>query len=113
MSHFWGSVESLAYFLLLAGAFFLMMRFGCGAHVHGHGSGPEHGAAGSRPPESATDPVCGMTVAARDAKTSVLDGTIYYFCSTQCRETFEASPGTYLMARPATRHPQHEEHSHG
>ncbi|MEX2650304.1 MAG: YHS domain-containing protein [Alphaproteobacteria bacterium] len=113
MSHFWGSIESLLYFLLLAGAFFLMMRFGCGAHVHRHGSGHEGGATGRPPPETATDPVCGMTVETRDAKTSVLDGVTHYFCSSECRETFEASPGTYLKTKPASRHPQHEEHSHG
>jgi hypothetical protein len=30
LSNFW-------YYLLWAGAFFLMMRFGCGAHIMGHG----------------------------------------------------------------------------
>ena len=29
-------MQSLLYFLLLAGLFFAMMRFGCGAHVMGH-----------------------------------------------------------------------------
>lgn len=107
MSHVWGSIESLLYFLLLAGAFFLMMRFGCGAHVHGHT------ASGSGPPETATDPVCGMIVATRDAKTSVHDGTTYHFCSTSCRETFDASPERYVKAKPTPRPPHHEEHNHG
>ena len=45
--------------LLFAGFFYFMMRFGCGSHmVHGHGSGM-NGDMGSN---TATDPVCGMTV---------------------------------------------------
>ena len=30
-------MQSLLYFLLVAGLFIAMMRFGCGAHVMGHG----------------------------------------------------------------------------
>ena len=36
-------MEALVYFTLSAGLIFLMMRFGCGAHVMGHGHG-KHGA---------------------------------------------------------------------
>ena len=36
----------LLYLLLSAGFFLLMMRFGCGAHVMGHGQHRQHGAAG-------------------------------------------------------------------
>ncbi len=32
-------MNSLIYFLIWGGLFFLMMRFGCGAHVMGHGHG--------------------------------------------------------------------------
>jgi hypothetical protein len=38
-------MQSLLYFLLSAGLFFVMMRFGCGAHVMGHGHVYDHGAA--------------------------------------------------------------------
>ena len=34
----------LLYLLLFAGFFILMMRFGCGAHVMGHGQHGNHGA---------------------------------------------------------------------
>jgi hypothetical protein len=34
----------LLYLLFFAGFFFLMMRFGCGAHVMGHGQHGNHGA---------------------------------------------------------------------
>ena len=30
-------MQPLLYFLLVAGLFIVMMRFGCGAHVMGHG----------------------------------------------------------------------------
>jgi hypothetical protein len=36
---------NILYFLLLAGLFVVMMRFGCGAHVMGHGH--HHGAKSS------------------------------------------------------------------
>jgi hypothetical protein len=43
--------------LLFAGVFYLMMRFGCGAHMmHGH-----HGSS-KDDPEKYTDPVCGKDV---------------------------------------------------
>ena len=102
-------MESLVYFLLWAALMVAIMRFGCGAHVmghrHGHGksttTGPEgmaSGGGGMRwiPPASAIDPVCGMTVTPDKAKSSVHNGDVYYFCSPDCREKFEASPAAFL-----------------
>jgi xanthine dehydrogenase accessory factor len=45
----------------------------------------------------ATDPVCGMTVAA-DASSRPLtrDGVTYYFCSAGCRRAFEQDPAAHL-----------------
>lgn len=90
---------SLLYFLIFAGLFALMMRSGCGAHVMGHRGHPTsgHGSA-PVPPEKVKDPVCGMMVETATAKTAVHGGTIYYFCSTDCREKFEASPEKYAGA---------------
>lgn len=49
-------MEGLISLLLFAAFFYLMMRFGCEAHmVHGHGGGREAGARHK-------DPVCGMDV---------------------------------------------------
>ncbi len=43
-------MDGLLSFLLFAGLFYLMMRFGCGAHmVHGHGHGHGSGHDGGRP----------------------------------------------------------------
>lgn len=100
-------MDAILYFLIWAAAIFLMMRIGCGAHVMGHGHGKtEHGdgnlnrqsaSSGLRwiPPAKDVDPVCGKTVSTNRAKPSVYDGSVYYFCSRECREIFEAAPGQY------------------
>lgn len=115
--------ESVLYFLLWAGAFAVMMRFGCGSHVFGHhhhrgaagdqNAGLEHrGPFGDRTLEAtAKDAVCGMTVQISAAKSAVHEGLPYYFCSSSCREKFEARPATYAIS---TRPPgATQEHHHG
>ncbi len=97
-------MEALIYYALWAGLIVLMMRLGCGAHVMGHGHA--HGHADSKserrtdlrwvPPTQDVDPVCGKTVATDKAKPSVFDGYVYYFCSRECREVFEAAPELYV-----------------
>jgi len=121
-------MESLFNILLFGGLFFLMMRFGCGSHMLGHGKdndkkaqaggqgggccgGEKKEAAivdrGSRegPPKSDADPVCGQIVSTDTAKTSLHDGLVYFFCSAKCREAFEASPGKYAEQDEATTPP--------
>ena len=80
-------MNALFYFLVWAVIILVMMRFGCGAHV---------------------DPVCGKTVRPSAAKPSVHDGSVYYFCSRDCREIFEAAPEQYLEPRAETLQPQLE-----
>ena len=53
------------------------------------------------PPEKDTDPVCGKTVLPASAFPSVHDGWVYYFCSRECRERFEAAPEIYLAEQQA------------
>ncbi len=60
----------------------------------------------SGPPEKDTDPVCGMEISTETAKPSFHDGLVYYFCSRECRDTFEASPMKYLGGDLATEAPQ-------
>ncbi len=43
-----------------------------------------------------TDPVCGMTVDPREARSAVHAGTSYHFCSQHCHDKFVADPGMYL-----------------
>jgi YHS domain-containing protein len=101
------SVKSLVSLLIWGGLFFLMMRFGCGAHImggHGHHGGREGKSAGG----STKDPVCGMDVdPQRAAAASVHNGETYYFCSASCRDKFERAPEKYLAASV------HEGHEHG
>ena len=101
-------MSSLFYFLFWAGLIFLMMRFGCGAHVMGHKSKHKHSKGG--PPAASEnsndmvwvapprdiDPVCGTQVNTKTAKSSVYNGSVYYLCSRECREIFEANPKEYL-----------------
>jgi xanthine dehydrogenase accessory factor len=52
---------------------------------------PWRHAGGARPARAAeaVDPVCGMTVAVQGAKATALhEGTVYYFCSPDCRARF-------------------------
>jgi Cu+-exporting ATPase len=45
------------------------------------------------------DPVCGMQIEQEDAVAKVEHkGTTYFFCSDDCRETFEEDPEDYVPA---------------
>ena len=62
---------------------------------HGH---HHHGHAG----DTATDPVCGMTVTIAAAKNKAEHaGRTYYFCSQRCLAKFTAEPARYLAPKPA------------
>ena len=88
--------------LLFAGFFYLMMRFGCGAHmVHGghggHGKGEhkghgEHGAQEGFP----KDPVCGMDVTPGQGYVENYKGRELRFCSRKCLDKFDAEPHRYV-----------------
>ena len=102
-------MDALVYFLFWAALIFVMMRLGCGVHVMGHGG---RGARTGKPPdakdalrwippESDVDPACGRVIRTAAAKSSIHDGTVYYFCSRECRERFEAAPDSYLDADAA------------
>jgi YHS domain-containing protein len=87
-------MRGLVTLLLYAGFFYLMMRFGCGAHmVHGHGSHDHEGRGGSG---SAKDPVCGMLVEPGHGYTKNHEGRVLHFCSRKCLDSFEAEPQRYL-----------------
>ena len=70
-------------------------------------------------PETATDPVCGMTVdPARAEHSHAHGGQTYYFCCAGCRAKFEADPDRYLPKTATdpvcgmTVDPARAEHSH-
>ncbi len=114
-------METLLYFVLWGALIFFMMRVGCGAHVTGkrtgrRGADEPEGPAPSPdtlrwvPPPEDTDPVCGKRVCTERAKPSVHDGHVFYFCSRECREAFEAAPDLYLGDTRSD--PRRLEHSH-
>jgi YHS domain-containing protein len=108
-------MEALLYFAVWAGLFFLMMRFGCGAHVMGHNRAHRSHSGESDmsrfrwiPPETDQDPVCGKTIATAGAKSSVHAGTVFYFCSNSCRDRFEAEPDAYLKTDRSFEEPSNQ-----
>ncbi len=88
-------MDGLFSLLLFAGLFFLMMRFGCGAHVMHGGHGHDHSAPGAMD-GNGVDPVCGMQVPANKGYTKVHRGTLFHFCSRSCLDKFEADPEQYI-----------------
>lgn len=102
-------MQTLIYFLFWGAVFFLLMRLGCGAHIMGHGH--SHSAS-ANPPEKETDPVCGMTVETAKAKSSAYHGHVYYFCSQDCREKFEALPGDYVSGTARSMQNMEASHEH-
>lgn len=44
-----------------------------------------------------TDPVCGMIIEDETAEArSTYEGKTYYFCSEDCKESFDANPEEYV-----------------
>lgn len=88
-------MEGLLSFLVFGGLFFLMMRYGCGAHmVHGGHGG--HGSHGADKETKHIDPVCGMDVDVMQGYGKMYEGQLYRFCSRNCLDKFEAAPEKYL-----------------
>ncbi len=100
-------MSGLVSFLLFGGFFFLMMRFGCGAHA-GHGGHAKHGdpsaghgVDGNAPLTPSVDPVCGMRVAGDTGYAKMFRGTAYRFCSRDCLDKFDATPEQYVGPQPS------------
>ena len=54
----------------------------------------------------AIDPICGMTVDEKTARSAVRDGVTYYFCAEGCRRKFTGDVEVLALSVPAaTRHP--------
>ncbi len=85
-------MEGLFSLLLIAGVFYLMMRFGCGAHmVHGGHGG--HGGSDAKH----IDPVCGMNVDPEQGYGKMYQRQLYRFCSRNCLDKFEAEPDKFVQ----------------
>lgn len=94
-------MDGLLTFLIFAGLFYFMMRFGCGAHmVHGHGGHSGHSGRDGK----SVDPVCGMEVEVDKGYGKMHEGILYRFCSKSCLDRFDADPGRYLNSPPGKSH---------
>jgi YHS domain-containing protein len=90
-------MEGLFSQLIFAFVLFVMMRYGCGAHMmHGGHGKHSHGSGGER------DPVCGMQVAADHGYSKVHKGDVFRFCSRGCLDKFEREPVRYRSPTNAT-----------
>jgi YHS domain-containing protein len=88
-------VDRIVSFLLFAGLFYFMMRFGCGSHaVHGR----HHAEEGERT-ERTKDPVCGMDVEQGRGYSEVFAGREYRFCSKKCLDKFDAEPQRFASGK--------------
>ena len=109
-------MESVLSILLFVAVLYLMMRYGCGAHMHGGGCGHtsrdhskrnedsgNHGKASAN--QVTRDPVCGMQIESKRASYSAQYGPdTYYFCSKECLRRFEDRPESFAeIERPETR----------
>lgn len=104
--------ESILWFLIFGGLFYLMMRMGgCGMHAHGghgghksHESHAESGGTKSAGSSMVKDPVCGMNTKANEAAASMeYQGETYYFCSQKCHDTFMQDPARYSRVNNRTK----------
>lgn len=84
------SFASLTYLALWGGLIFLVMRSGLNCQVMGLGERRW------LPPVKDKDPVCGEVIATERARSCLHNGNVYYFCSRDCREIFEAAPDLYV-----------------
>ena len=100
----WGLIWILLFTLglgFIAGYRYSKSRFSIGS-TSGYGSNASEAANAFRTPirrvENAkpVDPVCHKAVSPERAKPSVCQDVIYYFCSRECREIFEADPDSYV-----------------
>jgi len=85
-------MDELLSLLIFAGLFFIMMRFGCGAHMfHKHSS--------NRSSTDYIDPVCKTKVAPDQGYGVMHKGELVRFCSRKCMDEFEQEPEKYLFNR--------------
>ena len=109
-------MDMLVYFVLWAVLIWLMSRavivWLMSQHLEASNGASESSNLRLRwvPPVKDADPVCGKMVTTDKAKPSVYGGNVYYFCSRECREVFEAAPNLYLGNGDADQ--QNLEHSH-
>jgi len=111
-------MDALIYFALWLGMVYLISRMDCHVQETGRGGSAIGAGIHSDPkpqtnllwvaPDKDIDPVCKKTVITETAKSCVHAGAVYYFCSRDCREIFEAAPDLYVGSSA----PKTLEHAH-
>ncbi len=89
-------MEGLGSFLLFAIFFYVMMRYGCGAHII-HGARHEDH---DHTKHKTIDLVCDMEVAENQGYGKMYEGKLYRFCTRSCLDKFEANPQRYINKPP-------------
>lgn len=86
-------MDGLLSLLVFVGLFFVMMRFGCGAHMlRGRHSQKE---SNDSPKNGHIDPVCGKTVPPIEGYGVMHDGQLFRFCSRECLDAFDTNPNRF------------------
>jgi len=100
-------MEGLISLLVYALLFYLLMRFGCGAHmIHGHHGGHE----GSGHPDGKfIDPVCGKEIESDQGYGVMYEGNLYRFCSRQCLDQFDSQRALFAHKHHAVETEVHHE----
>jgi len=78
-------------------------------HEHAHHKPGSAGKSSTAVAGQYTDPVCGMTVGSDTPHRSQHGGHDYRFCSSGCREKFDANPARYTQSRQSEIHGAHDE----
>jgi YHS domain-containing protein len=100
-------MEGLISLLFYAVLFYLMMRFGCGAHmVHGH----HHNEKIPHETEIFIDPVCGKVVADNEGYGELVNDKLFRFCSRECLDEFDQHKQEY--SKKPNKVISHKEHQH-
>lgn len=89
-------MEGLGSLLLFAVFFYLIMRYGCGAHMMHGGHGGHGDARGGGKGSKYIDPVCDMEVETDKGYGKMYQSTLYRFCSKSCLDKFDSDPEQYL-----------------
>lgn len=93
-------MDGLVTLLIFVVFVYLMMRFGCGAHlIHGKqcNHSPKHL---KNEKEQRIDPVCGKSVDATQGYAKLHGDDTHWFCSRACLDEFEAHPSQYASMTP-------------
>jgi YHS domain-containing protein len=96
-------MEGLGVLLIYAVLFYMMMRYGHGAHmIHGH----HHGGKKNDQNQGGKfiDPVCGKEVEADQGYGVMNEGDPYRFCSRQCMDQFVAQPSLFITKQKEVHH---------